>query len=116
MENYIEVEIAIETDGDFNLSFKSPKNCLYTISNYKINLKYDFEWWDEKTIKESLINFLKDVQMNTSKDYLKESFDEGKENLIKSINENLFEFHTDILGGGNWSFVLNAKRITTQYI
>jgi hypothetical protein len=116
MEEYIEIQIRVETDGDFSLNFKNPKRCQYSLKredgDYVFKLKYQQK---EEIVKEELIKFLNGIKLDCHKDYLIESFNKGKEKLFASINDNIFNYHPNILGGGNWSFGVAGKRIWIGY-
>lgn len=106
----IKVVIKVETDGDFYLGFPKYIHGLYKL---KYNEGYYIELHlSEKTAKEKLIKFLKEIEIDSSKEYHKEDLKTGILNYEKQLNDiGLSSTYTDILGGGNWSFIVNVSRV-----
>ena len=108
----IKVIIKAETDGDFKLGF--PK----FIKGLRI-IKYDQDYFielhlDEETAGEDIIEFLREVEIDSSKDFHKGQLKSGIDDYEHQLKNGLcgsFDFF-----GGNWLFQVQMFRVTEEYL
>jgi len=109
----IKVIIKAETDDDFKLGFpkfiKGLRKIKYD-SNYFIKLELE-----ENTAKTDIIEFLREIEMESSKDWHKGQFKLGVDTYEQQL-ENALCGSLDFFGGGNWSFQVEVYRVTEEYL
>lgn len=102
-----EVKIRVETDNDFTLNFPKfagPYNIDYNGYRYKLRLVINDI--DPKSV---LLHFLNNIEIRSCKEYHEEMLETGIKEYQKQIKDtDLRSCYTDILGGGNWSFLINV--------
>lgn len=110
---YIKVLIEVETDTDFSLII--PNYNLYKLEynqDYKIELRLDVE-----SAKDDIIKFLKDIKINSSKDFHESTLTKSILDYQKQLDEiGISSSKFDLLGGGNWRFTIDVKKITEEFL
>ena len=111
----IKAVIKVETDCDFKLGFPKFIKGLY-------KLKYDQDYLlelrlNEKTAKDDLIEVLKEIEIDSSKEWHQKDLKEGVLDYEKQLKEHgLSGTYSDILGGGNWSFTVEISRVWEEFL
>lgn len=108
----IKAIIIAETDCDFKLGF--PK----FIKGLR-KIEYDQDYFielnlNEETAKTDIIDFLREVEINSSKDWHKEQLKSGIDEYEQQLKGGLcgsLDFF-----GGNWSFQVEMYRVTEEYL
>ena len=104
-----EVKIRIETDNDFNLDFpkfRGPYKIDYDGNRYKLTLVINTI--DTKSV---LLDFLKGIKINSCKEYHTEMLETCIKEYEKQLKDtDLKSCYIDILGGGNWSFLIDVYK------
>ena len=108
----IKAIIIAETDCDFKLGF--PK----FIKGLR-KIEYDQDYFielhlNEETAKIDIIDFLREVEINSSKDWHKEQLKSGIDEYEQQLKEGLcgsLDFF-----GGNWLFQVEMYRVTEEYL
>ena len=108
----IKAIIKAETDCDFKLGF--PK----FIKGLR-KIKYDGDYFielhfKEETAKTDIIEFLREVEIDSSKDWHKEQLKSGIDDYEHQLKDGLcgsLDFF-----GGNWLFQVEIYRVTEEYL
>ncbi len=111
----IKVIIKAETDSDFTLGFPKFIKGLYKIildTNYYIELHLN-----EKTALEDLIDFLCQLDINSTKEWHKKDLNKGITDYVLQLKDKgLSSCNSDLLGGGNWSLSVEVYRIKEEFL
>lgn len=112
-ETTIQAVITVGTDTDFSLSYNNPERCDYVA---KFDGNYEFELTlEETTAVDVLKEFLKSCKIRSSKDWHEKQLEDGIDSYLNQIGKNLCSSE-DLLGGGNWSFIVNITKISKTYL
>jgi hypothetical protein len=113
VETTIQAVITVETDGDFSLRCDNPERCDYVA---KFDGNYEFELTlEESTAVDVLKEFLKSCKIRSSKDWHKKHLEDGIDLYLKQLDTHLCSSE-DLLGGGNWSFIVSITKISKTYL
>lgn len=112
----IKVIITSETDGDFDLWF--PKHIIGLRKLERLGEEYTLELhYGESFSVRLLSEFLSEIEIHSCKDTHRDSLANGIAEYIAQLeSEGISSCKHDLIGGGNWSFMVDVFRINEEWI
>jgi hypothetical protein len=106
--------IETETDSDYQLIFphiRFPHKIEYS-GDYRVEIDFN----NFTNAKKDIITFLQGLNIKTRKEYLENDFKNGMKDYLKILSKGKIQSSVELLGGGNWSFIIHIMLTTEEYL